>query len=192
MTEAKAEPYAIERFIEEVERIMGSGQERSAIVSEVEPLLRRLMESDDLLEERYRTDLEDGRYSYVFYRSDDETLTITAPAFLPGRPTPVHDHLTWGVIGVYSGRQQTTRYVRRDDGSQAGRADLEVVQDEVLTRGATYPLLPPDDIHRIEAVGDEPGVSLHVLGTDLRQQKRHIFHPEDGTVEDWEGGSMMR
>ena len=104
----------------------------------------------------------------------------------------MHDHLTWGVIGVYSGMQQTTRYRRKDDRSEEGVADLELVEDVVLTRGATYPLLPPDDIHRIEALGDEPGISIHVLGTDLGQQRRHIFHPGEGTVEDWEGGSMMR
>ena len=192
MTQAKAQPYTMERFVEDVERIMRSGQERAAIVSQVEPLLKRLMEADDLLKDEYRTDLGDGRYSYVFYRSEDGSLTITAPAFLPGRPTPVHDHLTWGVIGVYSGKQRTTRYRRKDDGSHEGRADLEVVQDDVLTRGATYPLVPPDDIHRIAALGEEPGISIHVLGTDLRHQRRHIFHPEEGTVEDWEGGSMMR
>ena len=48
------------------------------------------------------------------------------------------------------------------------------------------------NIHRIEALGDDPGISIHVLGTDLRHQKRHMFNPEDGTVEDWDGGSMMR
>lgn len=55
-----------------------------------------------------------------------------------------------------------------------------------------YPLIPPDDIHRIEALGDHPGISIHVLGIDLRHQKRHMFNPEDGTVEDWDGDSMMR
>lgn len=192
MAEARTQPSTLERFVEDVQAIMSSGGERSRIIEQVEPLLKRLMEDDDLLKEEYRIDLKDGRHRYEFFKSDDESLTITAPAFLPGRPTPVHDHLTWGVIGVYSGWQRTTRYRRRDDGSRVGKADLDVVEDELLTRGATYPLLPPDDIHRIEALGDEPGVSIHVLGADLRHQQRHIFHPERGTVEDWDGGSMMR
>ena len=184
--------YTMEQFIDDVNRIMSSGQDRAAIVSQVEPLLARLMEDDDLLKEEFKVDLGEGRYSYSFFRSEDGSLTVSAPAFLPGRPTPVHDHLTWGVIGVYSGKQKTTRYRRTDDGSREGHADLELVQDEVLTKGATYPLLPPDDIHRIEAVGEEPGISFHVLGTDLRHQKRHIYHTELGTVEDIEGESMMR
>ena len=189
---AQTQPYTMDRFIGDVQEIMASGEERGRIIDQVEPLLKRLMEADDLLNQGRRIDLEDGRHRYEFFQSEDESLTITGPAFLPGHPTPVHDHLAWGVIGVYSGRQRTMRYRRRDDGSLPGSADLEVVQDEVLARGATYPLLPPDDIHRIEALGDEPGISIHVLGTDLRHQKRHVFHPETGTVEDWEGGSMMR
>ena len=192
MTDSLAQSYAMSQFIEDVHRIMDSGQERAVIVTQVEPLLRRVMERDDLLNDEFKTDLGDGRYSYSFFGNDDTSLTVTAPAFLPGRPTPVHDHLTWGVIGVYSGMQKTTRYRRKDDRTEEGKADLEVVEDNVLTRGATYPLLPPDDIHRIEALGDEPGISIHVLGTDLRHQSRHIFHPDEGTVEDWEGGSMMR
>ena len=192
MTRADTQPLTMDAFIEQVEAIMGSGQGRADTVRRVEPLLKRVMRNDDLLRDELKVDRGEGRFAYEFLGSEDGALTITAPAFLPGRPTPVHDHLTWGVVGVYSGRQKTTRYRRTDDGSRGGRADLEVVADEVLTRGATYPLLPPDDIHRIEALGSQPGISIHVLGTDLRRQKRHIFRPDEGTVEDWEGGSMMR
>ena len=184
--------YSMGHFIEDVQRIMSSGNNRPTIVEQIEPLLQRVMLRDDLLQESLKMEMGDGRYSYTFFRMEDESLAITAPAFLPGRPTPVHDHLTWGVIGVYSGQQKTTRYLRIDHEESKGAAELELYSDEVLTRGATYPLLPPDDIHRIEALGDDPGISIHVLGTDLRHQKRHVFNPEDGTVEDWNGGSMMR
>ena len=184
--------YSMDHFIEDVQRIMSSGNNRSLIVEQIEPLLKRVMLQDDLVQESLKTEMSDGRYSYTFFRAEDESLAITAPAFLPGRPTPVHDHLTWGVIGVYSGQQKTTRYRRVDRGESEGTAELELYSDEVLTRGATYPLIPPDDIHRIEALGDKPGISIHVLGTDLKHQKRHVFNPEDGTVKDWDGGSMMQ
>ena len=184
--------YSMDYFIEDVQRIMSSGSNRSSIVEQIEPLLKQVMHRNDLLQESLKVEMGDGRYSYTFFRTEDESLAITAPAFLPGRPTPVHDHLTWGVIGVYSGRQKTTRYLRIDHGESEGIAELKLYSDQILTRGASYPLIPPDDIHRIEALGDDPGISIHVLGTDLRHQKRHMFNPEDGTVEDWDGGSMMR
>lgn len=184
--------YTMEQFIQDVQGIMNSGQDRDAIVEQVTPLVSRIMERDDLLQDKYKNVGDDGRYSYSFYHADDESLTISAPAFLPGRPTPVHDHITWGVIGVYAGQQKTTRYRRLDNAEQEGKADLEMIEEEVFGRGTVYPLIPPDDIHRIEAMGDEPGISLHVLGMDPGTLNRHIFHPAEGTVEDWGGGSMMR
>ena len=48
-------------------------------------------------------------------------LLVYGVVFRKGRPTPVHDHVTWGLIGVYSGEQRTSRYYRRDDGVVPGR-----------------------------------------------------------------------
>jgi len=170
---------------------MGSGEDQAAITEQVQPLLQRLLREEDLLEERFKVDLGEGRSTYSFYRSPDGSLSISAPVFMPGRPTLVHDHLTWGLIGVYSGRQKTTRYRRTDDGSQPGQASLELLEDEVYTRGTIYYMAPPDDIHQIETIGKEPGVSIHVLGTDYRRQKRHIYDPDQGTVQEVEGMIMM-
>ena len=110
--------------------------------------------------------------------------------FAPGQPTPVHDHVTWGLIGVCGGRQRTARYERTDDGADPYHAELEMLSDEVLERGAVYPLLPPNDIHRIETVGDSPSYSLHVLGVDLGRQKRNIFDVETGQVTAVDGRGM--
>jgi predicted metal-dependent enzyme (double-stranded beta helix superfamily) len=188
---ARTQKYTIEEFTADVQSIMGSGENRAAIMDKMRPLLQRLLREDDLLEERFKVDLGEGRYTHSFYRSPDGSLSISAPVFSPGRPTLVHDHLTWGLIGVYTGEQKTTRYRRTDDGSQPGRANLELLEEEVYTRGAIYSMIPPDDIHRIETVGEEPGVSIHVLGTDFRRQKRHVYDPEEGTVQEVEGMIMM-
>ncbi len=184
--------YGVDAFVEDATRIMQSSTDRQRIVDDLRPLLERLMRNPHLLEERLKRVRQGGLYSYHFYESPDGSLTINAPAFLKGRPTPVHDHLTWGVIGVYSGQQLTTRYKRVDDTGEAGTTRLEVVENDVLGPGAIYPLLPPDDLHRIETVSDEPGVSIHVLGADLRRQRRHVFEPARWVVRDVEGESMMR
>ena len=93
---------------------------------------------------------------------------------------------------LYSGQQRTTRYRRLDDGSTPGQCSVELQADEVLTHGATYPLLPPHDIHRIEVLGTEDGLSIHVLGADLKVQRRRIFDVENSTCEEVEGVSMAR
>jgi predicted metal-dependent enzyme (double-stranded beta helix superfamily) len=181
---------AVEAFARDVERIMAGATDRPAAVEEVRPLLARLMERPDLLDDRYRVVGEDGRVSYRYYRSSDGSLTIGGPLFQPGRPTHVHNHNTWGVIGIYRGRQKTGRFLRTDDGSVPGKATLEKTAEEVLGPGSIYFLLPPDDIHQIEAIG-EPSLSIHVLGVDLKQQHRQFFDVEAGTYRDVLGEGVM-
>jgi predicted metal-dependent enzyme (double-stranded beta helix superfamily) len=184
--------YGIDAFVQDARQIMASSGDRARIVEELRPLLERLMRNPELLEERFKQSRGDGLYGYSFYHAPDDSLTISAPAFLKGRPTPIHDHLTWGVIGVYSGAQLTTRYHRVDDTGEPDSTRLEVVENQVLGPGAIYPLLPPEDLHRIETVSDEPGISIHVLGADLRRQRRHVFEPIRYAVREVEGESMMR
>jgi predicted metal-dependent enzyme (double-stranded beta helix superfamily) len=182
--------YSVEEFAREVERIMADAPDRATAVQEIEPLLARLMERPDLLDERYRVVTPEGRTRYTYYHSADGRLTVGGPVFEPGHPTVVHNHNTWGVIGIYRGKQRTTRYRRVDDGTTPGRAELVQTSDEVLGPGSIYFLLPPDDIHRIEAV-DGPSLSVHVLGVDLRQQYRQFFDVEAGTYRDVRGEAVM-
>jgi predicted metal-dependent enzyme (double-stranded beta helix superfamily) len=181
---------AVEGFAGDVERIMAGASDRRRAVEQVRPLLARLMERSDLLDEQFRIVSPEGRVRYQFYRSTDGRLTIGGPIFEPGHPTVVHNHNTWGVIGIYTGQQQTTRYLRADDGSVPGRATLTQTSDELLGPGSIYFLLPPDDIHRIEAVGG-PSLSIHVLGVDLGQQFRQFFDVEAGTYRDVHGEGVM-
>jgi predicted metal-dependent enzyme (double-stranded beta helix superfamily) len=181
---------AVEAFAAEVERIMAGAADRRAAVEQVRPLLASLMERDDLMDDRYRVVGEDGRVRYSYYRSADGSLTIGGPVFAPARPTFVHNHNTWGVIGIYSGAQRTGRFLRTDDGATPGRATLVKTSEELLGPGSIYYLLPPDDIHQIEAV-DEPSLSIHVLGVDLKQQHRQFFDVEAGTYRDVLGEGVM-
>ena len=187
--------YGIAEFVADARRIMeveGGITDREAAVRQLEPLLKRALDGPGWTDPRYATTVDGGRPGYRYYRNDDGSLNIYGVLFRPGHPTPVHHHVTWGLIGVYSGQQRTTRYRRLDDGSTPGHCRVEEVADEVLTHGATYPLLPPHDIHRIEVVGPEDGLSIHVLGADLKRQRRRIFDVAANTCEEVEGVSMAR
>ena len=183
--------YTISTFIGDAEQaIAAAGGDRERVVRELTPLVQRVVWDDSLFEERYRAEPENGRPRYMYHSAPDGSLQVYVVEFAPGMPTPVHDHVTWGLIGICGGEQRTARYSRSDDGSDKGRADLTLISDEVLARGAVYPLLPPDDIHRIETVGNSPSYSLHVLGVDLGRQKRNIYDPDTGTVTQVEGHRM--
>lgn len=182
---------SVAAFARDVENIIAAEQDRQQAVAHIRPLLAQLLAQTYLLDEHYRAADEDGRARYHYYRSADGRLTIGGPVFEPGHPTVVHNHNTWGLIGIVSGRQRTTRYARTDDGSIAGRATLVPTSDEVLGPGSIYALLPPDDIHRIEAL-DAPSLSIHVLGVDLTKQHRQFFDLETGAYRDVVGERVMR
>ena len=195
MTADPAAPYGVVQFVEDAKRIMEAPDgvdDREATVRALEPLLRRALDGPGWEDLRYATVTANGRPGFDYYRNRETSLHIYGVLFRPDFPTPVHDHVTWGLIGVYSGTQRTTRYRREDDGATPGDCRVTEVADELLTHGATYPLLPPNDIHRIEVVSPEPGLSVHVLGADLSRQRRRIFDVAASRCEEVEGVSMAR
>jgi 3-mercaptopropionate dioxygenase len=195
MTADTAAHYGVVQFIEDAKRIMEAPDgvdNREVAVRALEPLLHRALDGPDWEDSRYATVTANGRPGFDYYRNPQTSLHIYSVLFRPEFPTPVHDHVTWGLIGVYSGTQRTTRYRREDDGATPGHCRVTEVAAEFLTHGATYPLLPPDDIHRIEVVSPEPGLSVHVLGADLNRQRRRIFDVATGRCEEVEGISMAR
>jgi predicted metal-dependent enzyme (double-stranded beta helix superfamily) len=188
---ATTDQYTISEFVDDARRVMADADgDRQRVVRELTPLVERVVWDDGLFDTRYRAEPEGGRPRFLYHTDPDGSLQVYVVEFAPGMPTPVHDHVTWGLIGVCGGRQRTTRYHRVDDGSDPKHAELELISEEVLDRGSVYPLLPPDDIHSIETIGDTPSYSLHVLGADLRRQYRHIFDVKTGAVTAVEGQGM--
>jgi predicted metal-dependent enzyme (double-stranded beta helix superfamily) len=102
--------------------------------------------------------------------------------------TPVHDHLAWGLVGLYRGEQEEEIYTRHDDGSQAEVANLRLGIRQNLRPGDFYELMPENDIHRVRTISDITSVSLHLLGNDNGCVWRHRFEPEANRVEPFRPG----
>ena len=115
-------------------------------VEALKPAFAQLLESEGWLPEAYGSpDLSSGMGSgigqYALYRAEDGSLTLFSLVIPAGAETPVHDHLAWGLIGVYRGRQHETVYRRLDDGADKARADIEVSRAQTLETGEFYALL---------------------------------------------------
>jgi 3-mercaptopropionate dioxygenase len=130
-----------------------------------------------------------GIGQYALYRAEDGSLCLFALVVPSGAKTPVHDHLAWGLVGLYRGQQHETIYRRTDNGSDEGRAVLEVVRQQTVDRGEFYTLLPPlDDIHHVETVSETPSISIHLLANDTACVWRHRFDPAAQTVSAFRSG----
>jgi len=96
--------------------------------------------------------------------------------------TPVHDHLAWGLVGLYRGTQDEEIFAREGQ-------ELRLTERRALAPGDFYALLPPrDDIHRVRTTSAETSVSIHLLTNDTGCVWRHSFDPDSGEEHPFRSG----
>ncbi len=183
----------IRALIGEVEHYAGVSDIRERIEL-LKPAFGRLLAADGWLPAEYSQSdatsrMGDGIGQYALYRAEDGSLCLFALVVPPGAATPVHDHLAWGLVGIYRGAQHETVYRRLDDGRDYSRADLEISKEQMLEPGEFYPLIPPvDDIHYVRTTSSGPSISIHLLANDTACVWRHRFDPAEGTVTPFRSG----
>jgi len=185
---------AIRALVDETRRLTGEIADIAARVDALRPAFGKLLAADDWLPKEYaEPDLKSGMGSgigqYALYRAEDGSLCLFSLVIPAGAETPIHDHLAWGLIGVYRGIQDETVYRRLDDGADESKAQLEVARRQTVRRGQFYTLLPPlDDIHYVKTVSDVPSVSIHLLANDTACVARHRFDVASGAVTAFRSG----
>jgi len=160
----------VRSFVETVDQAAETSDDVRDVLDALQNPFRELLTDDDWLPELYR-------------RENDLVLfSLVVP---PGVETPVHDHLAWGLVGLYGGTQWEAFYRRVDDAdADVGPAELELVREQEQGEGDFYELVPPeDDIHAVRTTSSEPSVSIHLLGTDIGCTQRHAFDTESEFVE---------
>jgi predicted metal-dependent enzyme (double-stranded beta helix superfamily) len=132
-----------------------------------------------------------GIATWLLYRAAASDLSFFALVVPPGASTPVHDHLAWGLVGLYVGEQDEEVYERASSAApqRHDQAALQLVATNHLQAGTFYELIPPDgDIHRVTTTSALPSVSLHLLGNDTGCVWRHRFDPQSGAVAAFRSG----
>ena len=184
----------IRALISETERLMRDVPDDASRVEQLRPAFARLLAAEGWLPDQYAqpdvtSGMGGGIGQYALYRAVDRSLCLFSLVIPPRSRTPVHDHLAWGLVGVYRGAQEETIYRRLDDGTEDGIARLEVQQQQHLTAGGFYTLLPPkDDIHYVETTSETPSVSIHLLANDTACVWRHKFEPAAARVTAFRSG----
>jgi predicted metal-dependent enzyme (double-stranded beta helix superfamily) len=175
-------------FVDDVQRIVEAEPDRSRTVQLLREPFSALLRDETWLPDQFRVPdttggMGGGIGNYLLYRSAARDLTLMSLVVPPGAGTPVHDHLAWGLVGLYGGEQDEWVYSRLDSGDQEGHADLVEVERRRLHTGDFYELLPPHgDIHRVVTVSETPSISLHLLGSDIGCTWRHPYEVEHHAV----------
>jgi predicted metal-dependent enzyme (double-stranded beta helix superfamily) len=123
--------------------------------------------AEGLLTTEQRVGDPEGYRQHVLHVADDGAFSLVALVWLPGQATPIHDHLSWCVVGVHEGDEEEVRY--------AVHADRLVTTEQLVNpRGSVSVALPPGDIHLVRNAGTGLAVSLHVYGVDVRRTGNSI------------------
>ena len=158
----------LDTFLAEAGRRSRDREDPADCVLALAPRMLDLVEqASTFLEPRhYRSDPA-GYTRNLIYRAPDDSLSLYALVWLPGQWTPVHDHGSWGVVGVVEGVLEERAYVRlsadrgRDDGIELVRGGIVL-----LKPGAVTTFVPnPDHIHMTGVPAERSrAVSLHLYG----------------------------
>ncbi|MEO8258250.1 MAG: cysteine dioxygenase family protein [Acidobacteriota bacterium] len=184
----------VRELIDETQRIIAAMPTDQERVEALRPAFSRLLQASGWLPEECAAPdtgsrMGGGIGQYALYRAEDGSLCLFSLVVPVGAETPVHDHLAWGIVGLYRGTQEETVYRRLDDATVSGKAALEVSKRQALTPGECYTLLPPaDDIHFVKTTSDVPSISIHLLANDTACVWRHRFDPAAGTVSAFRSG----
>ena len=166
---------ALATFAADVDRLADRPHEIGARLAE-------LLAQDGWLAPEHREPDPDSYRQHLLHVSPDRRLSIVALVWLPGQHTPIHDHVSWCVVGVYEGRERETRYraVEAD-----GQRFLEPAGTVDAVPGHVEVIVPSvEDIHAVTAVGDGPTISIHVYGADIERLGSSIYRRFD----DWPVG----
>ena len=156
-------------FVRDAERVI---DDPHAIAARLEALLR----ADGWLAPEHGRGSRDGYRQHLLHVSPSRRLSVVALVWLPGQSTPIHDHVSWCVVGVYRGVELETRYRLADGGR------VLVPTGTVVARpGHVEALVPPEEnIHSVTAVGAEKTISIHVYGADIERLGSSILRRFDG------------
>jgi predicted metal-dependent enzyme (double-stranded beta helix superfamily) len=178
----------VRRFIADVRARRESAGSPAQACELIAPLFEALLADPDWLPAPYQepapeSGMGGGIGQWLIFRAADRSLSLFSLVVPPGAMTPVHDHLAWGLVGIYRGAQDEEFY-RPVPGS-----GLEPGRRRPLNPGDYYALLPPrDDVHRVRTTSSETSVSIHLLANDTGCAWRHTFDERTGDAKPFRSG----
>ena len=174
--------YRLYRFLTDLENILDAAPDDRSRLEAITPKVRQLLVSSYWLQMEYRQPPEDPGWSVNFlYREHQWPLTVQMVAWLPGNPSPIHNHAAWGVVAIIGGQEKNTIWRRAPDPEHPDR--IEKVTEKILNPGDIITFMP-DAIHSVEPLGDEPAISFNLYG-ETTYKDRYEFDPETQTAKNF-------
>ena len=185
-------PYRLYRFLSDLDDLVESVKDERTRLQIGAELVRRLLARASWIGDTLpMPDKDKGWAVHTLYKEPDYPFTIQTVSWLPGIPSPVHNHATWSLVAIMgdesAGRERNRLWKRVDDRSRSGHAELELVEERLLYPGDIIGFTP-EAIHSVEQEAAEgswlPTFTFNVYGlTDY--PNRFEYDPANKTVKNF-------
>jgi len=183
-------------FIAEVQSVLQQELDVPKRLASLRSPYRKLLADQSWLPEEFRqinpnSGMGGGIASWLLYQSAQKDLSLFSLVVPSGITTPIHNHLAWGLVGLYQGKQEEEEFEIEPQHHFHPGANVEMKLRfrRVLRPGEFYELIPPyNDVHRVKTISQEPSISLHLLANDTGCVIRQRFDLATGKVDAFRSG----
>lgn len=175
--------YGLDAFIADCKSVAATNADPAECVYAVAPLMERLLDGDRSFVRPEHVRPDPGHYARnAIYICPEGQLSLFALVWLPGQWTPVHDHGSWGVVGVLQGLLEERSYmaadgeILADHGIRLKRGGVILLKEKSVSSFVPN----PDHIH-VTGVPETRAmaVTLHLYGRNMNSF--HIYDVARGT-----------
>ena len=168
----KGHDLTLKSFLQECRNLIEVCRSPADCVEALSPLMFRLLKSKkNFLQPQHFRSHPDRYERNAIYIDTDDRLSLFSIVWLPGQWTPIHDHGTWGLVGVLEGVLEERNYIRVDRQTSDADEGIDLVRGgkTMLAPGSVTSFVPnPDHIHMTgNSDSQQRIVSLHLYGSAM-------------------------
>lgn len=182
------QPARLARCIAQLSAALHGGVPEADRIAAASGPLRELVAQDDWLPESMAQSHPVYYQQHLLHCDPAQRFCLVSVVWGPGQGTPIHDHTTWGVIGMLRGAEISQAYAV-DEGIPKAVGSPERLEPGMLC--AVSPLI--GDVHEVRnAFDDRVSISIHLYGADIGKIERHAFDAATGAVKTFVSGYSNR
>src|SRR5262249_27972650 len=111
----------VRAFVSDVRAAIAAAPSPREACDAIRPRFAELLARTDWLPGGYRDAVHasgtgGGMGQWLFFRAGDGSLSLFSLVAPSGSATPIHDHLAWGLVGLYRGTQDEEIYAHEHEG----------------------------------------------------------------------------
>ncbi|GIW23016.1 MAG: hypothetical protein KatS3mg068_2023 [Candidatus Sericytochromatia bacterium] len=160
--------YSIKNFSNDLEDIVSSKSSYEEIIKETAYRMSFLLDNDFIFDNDFINKVRSNQINNTLYKSNINDFVIQVFTWEANVSTPIHDHFTWGLMGVYYNKLKVIEYsIKKIDN---GVYDLNETDTYIATEGDICYILPPnEEIHKISNPTNKLSISIHVYGKPIEE-----------------------